>query len=98
MFREPEGLVSEMDDWNSINQAGYDAIGGNPDRLEERSRYPLVLAMANQLQAALEDGIRVYKQPQRYARMLAQGVQHIQQGFSWERAAGEYWQKVSTPA
>lgn len=98
LFREPEGLVSEMDDWRSINQAGYDARGGNPDRLEERSRYPLVKAMANQFQSALEDGVRVYQQPQHYARMLAHGVRHIQQGFSWERAAGEYWGMVSTPA
>jgi glycogen synthase len=97
LFREPEGLASEMIDWRSINLAGYDPTGGTPDRLEERSRYPLVQAMASQLQMALADGVRLYQQPQRYARMLAQGVRHIQQGFSWDRAAGEYWKLVSAP-
>jgi glycogen synthase len=95
LFREEDGLPTLEEDWRSINAAGYDLQGGSPDRLEERGRYALIQSMAGQLQAALEDGIRVYQDGGLYFRMLADGVRFIQASFSWERSAKELVDRLS---
>jgi glycogen synthase len=95
LFREEDGLPSLEEDWRSINAAGYDPQGGSPDRVEERGRYALIQSMAGQLQAALEDGARVYQDHGLYFRMLADGVRFIQASFSWERSAQEMVDRLS---
>jgi glycogen synthase len=95
LFREEDGLPTLEEDWRGINAAGYDAQGGSPDRVEERSRYALVQAMAGQLQQALEDGLQVYQNPGLYFKMLADGVRFIQASFSWERSAQELVGKLA---
>jgi glycogen synthase len=95
LFREQDGLPNLEEDWRSINAAGYDPKGGSPDRVEERSRYALVQAMAGQLQQALEDGLMVYQDQALYFRMLAEGVRFIQASFSWERSAQELVGKLA---
>ena len=95
LFREEDGLPSLEEDWRSINAAGYDPQGGSPDRVEERGSYPLVQAMARQLQVALEDGLQVKRNPRLYFSMLADGVRFIQASFSWQRSAQELVDRLS---
>ena len=88
-------MASAHSDWKGINDAGYDKMGKSPSRVEERRSYNVFKEMANELQAAIEDGIRVYSQePELYYRMLAEGIMHIQRTFSWQRAAQDYARKV----
>jgi glycosyltransferase involved in cell wall biosynthesis len=94
LFREPEDLPTEVADWREINEASYNATGGYPDRLVERSRLPLVKKMADQLGMALKDGVSIYQDPPVYASMLAQGVRQIQANFSWVKAAEKYWRLI----
>jgi len=95
LFREEDGLPSLEEDWRGVNAAGYDSRGGNPDRVEERSRYALIQAMAGQFQAALQDGLEVYQDRRLYFGMLADGVRFIQASFSWERSAQELVERLS---
>ncbi len=96
LYREEDGLPSLEEDWRGINAAGYDPQGGSPDRVEERGQYPLIQAMAGQLRAALEDGIRLYQDKALYYRILADGVRFIQASFSWERSARELVDQLSS--
>ncbi len=90
LFRERDDLPTATADWVNINDAGY-AIGGTPDRVDQRSRFPLFREMAEELERTLNDAVAVYlKDPKRYFQMLAAGVTHIEQTFSWRRAATEY--------
>jgi hypothetical protein len=50
--------------------------------------------MSSQLQAALEDGVKLFAHPAVYYPMLADGILHIQGQFSWKKSAGEYWEKI----
>jgi glycogen synthase len=95
LFREEDGLPSLEEDWRGVNAAGYDPRGGSPDRVEERSRFALIQAMAGQLQAALQDGLEVYQDRRLYFAMLADGVRFIQASFSWERSAKELVERLS---
>jgi glycogen synthase len=94
LFREADGLPSEIDDWRAINAAGYDHDGGI-DRMQERGRYPFVQSMAAELHRALEDAAAVVRdEPQLYFRLLTAGVAHIRRNFSWDRAALDYMRHV----
>jgi glycosyltransferase involved in cell wall biosynthesis len=91
LFREKDGLPSEADDWRAINAASYDRSGSGPDRVEERSAYPLFQSMADELHLALIDAVGLAReQPPQYFRLLTAGIRHISQNFSWNRAALEY--------
>ncbi len=94
LFRERDGIASESADWQAINAAGYAVGGDGPDRVGERSRYALFQSMAEELRVALTDAVRLYRQSHIYYRMLTAGVFHIQQNFSWDRAAQEYVRHV----
>ena len=94
LFREEDGIPTARADWDAINAAGYDPAGGAPSRVQERRAYPLFDEMARQLRLAIEDGIRVYRDPALYYRMLAAGVEHVQATFSWELAGRAYAAKV----
>jgi glycosyltransferase involved in cell wall biosynthesis len=91
LFRERDDIETAASDWAAINDAGYNTSDAMVGRLEARRDYPLFQAMAKELAVAIEDGIRLYtEQPNLYYRMLATGVDYIQQTFSWNRAAQEY--------
>ena len=82
-------------DWAGINNADYSKTGGLPSRVDQRRKFAVFQAMADELRFAIEDGIRVYRhQPALYYRMLSEGVSHIQRTFSWRRAGQEYARKV----
>jgi glycogen synthase len=91
LFREKDGLPSEVDDWRAINAANYERNGSSFDRVRERSQYPLFQSMAEELKHTLEDAAGVARnQPEVYYRLLAAGIGHIGKNFSWNRAALDY--------
>jgi glycosyltransferase involved in cell wall biosynthesis len=92
LYRERDNLATAAHDWRAFNAARYDATGeGHPDRVSERSAYPLYRSMVEELGLALADGSRlVREQPELYHRMLVEGVGYIERTFSWERAAADY--------
>lgn len=95
LFRERDGMPSEVADWLAINAADYDKTGKGPDRVEERSRLPLFRAMARELRLGIEDGVKLYTmQSDLYYEMLTTGIHYIQNTFSWERTAQEYLRVV----
>lgn len=95
LFREKDGLPNEVEDWQALNAAGY-SIDGNPDRVEERSRYGLFQSMTAELSTALADAVALFEnEPAQYYRMLAAGISHVRQNFSWNRAALEYVRHVA---
>jgi glycogen synthase len=94
LFRERDDIPTATKDWKAINDAAYQ--GKSQTRVAERQQYPVFQAMADELRIAIEDGMRVYTQePELYYSMLAAGVAHIQQTFSWQRAAQEYVRYLS---
>lgn len=91
LYRERDGLPSTLADWQGLNAAAYRKDGRSPDRLEQRSTYPLFLAMAAELRLSITDGERLYReQPELYYQMLTAGIAYIRTSFSWERAAQSY--------
>jgi glycogen synthase len=95
LFREQDGLASLVDDWRAINAANYQRNGSSDkavlDRVRERSQYPLFQSMAEELMHTLNDAADVTRdQPAVYYRLLASGISHIGQNFSWNRAALDY--------
>lgn len=91
LYRERDQIESAVDDWRGINAAKDDENENNSDRVEQRRKYALFQAMADELRLAFIDGVRIYRgQPELYYRMLVEGIAYIQQSFSWERAAQEY--------
>jgi glycogen synthase len=95
LFREPDGWEFEQSDWAQINAGQYAVGRPGPDRVEERSRYQIFNNLADELRVALVDGARIVRQhPEIYCRLVTAGIAHIQQNFSWERAAQEYVRHV----
>ena len=91
LFLEDARVSGDEEQWRALNRAGYAPAGGGPDRLEERSRYPLFRAMAHQLCRRLYLGVELYRRyPALYARLLGRGVEHLTANFSWEKAARAY--------
>jgi glycogen synthase len=91
LYRERDDLPSAISDWEAINSAGYNLQGRRPDRVEQRERLSLFQAMANELRLGIADAARLYRdQPDRYYRMLTDGIDYIRDNFSWERAAHAY--------
>jgi glycogen synthase len=95
LFREEDGLASEIDDWRAINAAGYDRSEAGIDRAAERIRLELFQSMTTQLYYALLDGATIAReQPQLYYRLLTAGINHIRRNFSWDRGAQGYMRHV----
>lgn len=95
LFREQDGLPSEVDDWRAINAAGYDRQEAGIDRVEQRRGLPLFQSMAGELRQALDDAARVAAEDQPlYFRLLVAGINHIRRNFSWDRAANEYLRHI----
>lgn len=91
LFREPDGWEWEQGDWAGINAGQYAVGREGPDRVEERTRYHVFNQLAEQLCTAIEDGVALAKEtPGQYARLVASGIKHIQDTFSWEKTAKEY--------
>jgi glycogen synthase len=91
LYREHDELPSAIDDWNTINIAGYEAERGRPDRVEQREGLPLFMAMSAELLLAFRDAVEIFhKNRSLYWRMLVEGIDFIQNNFSWEQAAQAY--------
>jgi glycogen synthase len=91
LFRETDGLLSEVSDWAAINSGDYSVGDGVPDRAQARSGLTLFKSMTRELRIALADAVRIVKeQPELYDRLVVAGIQHVRQSFSWERAAQRY--------
>jgi glycogen synthase len=95
LFRERDGLPTEVSDWAALNAGHYSTGDGVPDRSQARGHLALYRSMTRELRVALFDASRlVTRDPDLYDRMLVGGVLHIQQSFSWERAAERYCRVV----
>ncbi len=92
LFRERDGLFSEVADWKKLN-AGLHGGATGEDRVQHRRKLPLFHSMAEELRRALFDATRIL--PTDHDRMIVAGIRHIQQTFSWDRAAGEYVRMMS---
>jgi glycogen synthase len=92
LYRERVSRDAEEKGWTAINGGDYKIGIG---RLETRARTELFQSMARELHLALEDAARLHRaQRHLYDRMLVQGILHVQQSFSWERAAEEYVRRI----
>ncbi len=90
LFHEPEGLATEVADWQGINATGYLDPALELNRVQDRLRFPLFESMVAELTVALEDAITLAGEPAEYARWLLAGIRHLEQSFSWDRAAQQY--------
>jgi glycogen synthase len=92
LYRERVSRDAEEKGWTTINGGEYEIGTG---RLETRARTELFRSMARELRLALEDAARLHRgQRHLYDRMLVRGILHVQQSFSWERAAEEYVRRI----
>lgn len=92
LYRERVGREAEEQGWTTINGGDYEIGTG---RLETRARTELFRAMARELRLAIEDATRLFRGQRRlYDRMLVNGILHVQQSFSWDRAAEEYVRRI----
>jgi hypothetical protein len=95
LFRESDELRDSAGDWRGINDGRYTVGALDHGRVQARFRYEVFRSMVEELSWAIEDALRIWRQePSLYARMLAAGVYHINQTFSWLRAAQEYGRYV----
>lgn len=90
LFREPDGLATEVDDWRGLNATEYLLPGSQFDRVHDRLRYPLFRAMVDELKGAIQDVLDVAARPAEYAALLTAGIAHIEATLSWERSAQGY--------
>ena len=95
LYREPGDIPDVVRGWQAFNAAGY-LSRPDRDRLAERRAHRLFLEMAGALERTLADAIEIYHRPADasgrppYFALLVEGIAHIQQNFSWERAAAQY--------
>jgi glycogen synthase len=90
LFHEPDGLATEVEDWQGINATGYLDPALDLNRVQDRLRFPLFESLVAELTTALADAVALTEEPAEYARRLVAGIRHIEQGFSWDRAAQQY--------
>ncbi len=91
LYREPDDIPSAIADWQGINAADYNQLGQKPDRVEQRTSFRIFREMAEELQLAIKDGVRIYQQqPHLYYGMLVEGITYLQNSFSWERTSQTY--------
>lgn len=90
LYREPDALAN-AEAWHALKWS--ELRFGEPcaSRLDKRCDQPLFRAMAEELEFALRDALRVAQNPELYGRMVAAGYDHITGSFSWAKAARRYW-------
>jgi glycogen synthase len=99
LFREPDDLPSESDDWRAINAAAYNSSGACLNRVSERMKLPLFKEMVIALTKCLIDASELYKnRPELYYQMLLAGIKHSQAAFSWKKSAEGYLRKTKQSA
>jgi len=90
LYREKDDVPTAVADWAAINKGRYAEIDPT-GRLRERSTYPLFHSMAMELELAISEGVSIYNtKSDLYYRMLCAGIRHVEQSFSWDRAARDY--------
>jgi glycosyltransferase involved in cell wall biosynthesis len=96
LFREEDGIPSEILDWEAINTGDLDTGAGGPDRLEYRLKLPLFRSMVAALHACLVDAAALYtRKPDLYYKFLAQGYLHVQGNFTWEKTSLAYLNQLA---
>jgi glycogen synthase len=91
LYRESDGIPTELHDWEEINRADFNQEIGIRDRLAHRQKLPLFQDMVSQLTLALLDAVNLYKRnPDQYFEMVIDGYQHIRRYFSWKKTAKSY--------
>jgi glycogen synthase len=94
LYRERDGIVTAIEDWQSINRAGY-RIEAQPKRVEQRKELPLFQAMVAELTTSLWDAVDLFsKSPDLYFRMLTNGISYLQNTFSWKKTAQAYLRHI----
>mgnify|MGYP000877089829 CR=1 FL=1 len=84
LFREDEGLSAQPEAWWRLRGSRY----GGPDGREHQPLFgSMVDAFVDVTQAAVT---RWRDEPEAYATMVLAGLQHVRDGFTWQRAAREY--------
>lgn len=90
LYRESLTLAETIDSWKRINEAGYERTEQSTQRMESRHNLPLFRSMVVELVTALSDACEIHRDDEAYGQMLVNGVRHIKNAFSWQRAAYEY--------
>jgi len=91
LFREKDNLPNAISDWRVINEAKYDAQGGDPNRVAQREQLLVFQEMVNELLLCIKDAVHLFeRQPTWYYELLMEGVTFLTNHFSWERTADSY--------
>jgi glycogen synthase len=95
LYREADRFLTNEANWQAINTTAYRIDGGYPDRIEERNRFPLFNAMAKALENCINDAVILYQsKPEQYYQLIVNGIKYIQNNFSWEQAAQDYFRTL----
>jgi len=91
LFREKDGIPSAVSDWKEIARSDYRIDGKGLDRIQQRSSLRLFADMASELYISIIDGVRVYYHNRTlYNKMLIDGIDYLNNTFSWYRTAQTY--------
>ena len=91
LYREPDGGAEELDGWMAINRAAYQPGKGSNNRLHERMSHKLCRDMARALTRALAQAGELRRnEPDKYAGFIATGIGHMEENFTWQKAARLY--------
>jgi glycogen synthase len=91
LFREKEDIQSTLADLRSIAQADYQLDGQGQDRIQHRSTLRLFTEISRELYISIVDGVSIYQSdPYLYYQLLTNGINYLQNTFSWQRTAQTY--------
>lgn len=93
---KPSGLLfresyTNISDWRLLNSGSYSLQEVQVDRLEFRRDIKTFISMAYELSLAIDDAVKIFEANKRlYYQMLSNGINHIENCFSWDKAAAQY--------
>jgi glycogen synthase len=96
LFREKDYIQSTVPDLKLIAQADYQIDGTGKDRIQHRSTLRLFTEISRELTISILDGVGIYQSDRNlYYRLLVNGVNYLQNTFSWQRTAQTYLRYIS---
>jgi glycogen synthase len=96
LFREKDDIQSTVPDLKLIAQADYQINGTGKDRIQHRSTLRLFTEISRELTISILDGVGIYQSDQSlYYRLLVNGINYLQNTFSWQRTAQTYLRYIS---
>jgi glycogen synthase len=91
LFREKDDLPNAVSDWRIFNEAKYDILGGDSNRVTQREHLLLFQDMVSELYLSIRDAVHLFEtQPASYYEMLIDGIAYLTDHFSWEKTASAY--------